>query len=307
MEQNANAPFWLLLLLGGYLGGENSVGGFSPIRRRLPISNTNPSSVFYIFWKRELGGDRRVAFGTRGSFSSHKECLELRRVWPLSAFYWSNQPKEHLVKKYIKDLEKHFAAPFRHSRFGVGVSVLCRSFVAESSGTVLSANIVTDTTALVSSPKCNIGDGWETQVGAHSYRDRCYHAELGTLGCNTFYNQSIAYTERPKQKCPFVNRICVKGIDSTLTLDTGLVDVRTIGINSAANLQFRRTTTCAPLKVDGELLKLTRVRSRDPRPIIWDFNIDGRPSTIKFYKWSTKKTEIMLVFVPLCISQYRRI
>ncbi len=26
----------LLLLLGGYLGGENSVGGFSPMRRRLP-------------------------------------------------------------------------------------------------------------------------------------------------------------------------------------------------------------------------------------------------------------------------------
>ena len=40
LKQNANAAFWLLLFLGGYLGGENSVGGFSPMRRRLPISNS---------------------------------------------------------------------------------------------------------------------------------------------------------------------------------------------------------------------------------------------------------------------------
>ena len=37
---------WLLLFLGGYLGGENSVGGFSPMRRRLPISNTLHILIF---------------------------------------------------------------------------------------------------------------------------------------------------------------------------------------------------------------------------------------------------------------------
>ena len=36
-----NWGIWLLLFLGGYLGGENSGGGFSPMRRRLPISNIN--------------------------------------------------------------------------------------------------------------------------------------------------------------------------------------------------------------------------------------------------------------------------
>ena len=40
--------FWLLLLLGGYLGGENSVGGFSPMRRRLPISNTEQIRMLHL-------------------------------------------------------------------------------------------------------------------------------------------------------------------------------------------------------------------------------------------------------------------
>ena len=35
----SNWVFWLLLLSSGYLEGENSVGGFNPMRQRLPISN----------------------------------------------------------------------------------------------------------------------------------------------------------------------------------------------------------------------------------------------------------------------------
>ena len=39
LKKQINWGVWLLLFLGGYLGGENSVGGFSPMRRRLSISN----------------------------------------------------------------------------------------------------------------------------------------------------------------------------------------------------------------------------------------------------------------------------
>ena len=39
LEYQIKWGIWLLLLLGGYLGGENSVGGFSPMRWRLPICN----------------------------------------------------------------------------------------------------------------------------------------------------------------------------------------------------------------------------------------------------------------------------
>ena len=39
LKEQINWGIWFLLFPGGYLGGENSVGGFSPMRRRLPISN----------------------------------------------------------------------------------------------------------------------------------------------------------------------------------------------------------------------------------------------------------------------------
>ena len=45
-EYQISWGIWLLLFLGGYLGGENSVGEFSPMRRRLPISNILHSYLF---------------------------------------------------------------------------------------------------------------------------------------------------------------------------------------------------------------------------------------------------------------------
>ena len=179
-------------------------------------------------------------------------------------------------------------------------------FVAESSGTILSANIVSDTTALVSSEKCEIGSWYVTSQGAaYEYARNCYHAELGANGCNFFYNQSIAYTEKHGQKCPFISEICANGSNSAISLDTGLVDAKVVGINSAAHLQFRRTTTCAPLRIDGEILNFTMI---DETFNIWDFDIDGKPRpTMISFGSKSRKSNIMSVPIPVRISNYRGI
>ena len=145
-------------------------------------------------------------------------------------------------------------------------------FVAESSANVLSANIVSDTTALVSSPKCTLDSSHRFSLSdaALSYSQQCYHASLGADGCNSFYNQSIGYKEKDEDVCPFAGQACIKGTNSALTFNTGLVDASTIGVNSATVFQLRRRTTCAPLRFDNDLLRFTR---RDEST--WNIEIAG--------------------------------
>ena len=85
------------------------------------------------------------------------------------------------------------------------------TFVAESSVTILSPKVISDTTALVSSPEYEIGSYFTSNMAASEYGRKCYHAELGANGCNFVYNQGIAYTEKHRQQCPFVREIYAKG------------------------------------------------------------------------------------------------
>lgn len=151
-------------------------------------------------------------------------------------------------------------------------------FVAESSANVLSANIVSDTTALVSSAKCTFHSYSRcllpTGGAALSYSQQCYQAPLGADGCNFFYNQSIGYKEKSEDICPFAWPLCIKARNSTLTFDTGLVDASTIGVNSATQFQFRRTSTCAPLGSNSVLLRFARRGNSS-----WSFEIAGKSRT----------------------------
>lgn len=143
-----------------------------------------------------------------------------------------------------------------------------------------------------------------SQQAAYDYARNCYHTELGTNGCNFFYNQSIAYTENHWQKCPFISEICANGSNSAMILDTGLVDAKVVGINSPAHLQFRRTTACAPLRIDGEMLNLT-ILSEGTNT--WMFDIDGLPRRILGFGSKTRKSNIQSVPIPLRIGKYRGI
>lgn len=131
-------------------------------------------------------------------------------------------------------------------------------FVAQSSGSVLSASIVSDSIALASSSSCAAAtdNSVSSLPRAVAYVTKCYHAKQGADGCNFFYNQTIAYTEKANQTCPFTGQTCARGKNSAVTFDTGLIDAKLLGINAAKHYQFRRKMLCAPLVPDGDFIKL---------------------------------------------------
>jgi hypothetical protein len=120
------------------------------------------------------------------------------------------------------------------------------------------ANIIRDTTALASPSICSIphgtiwSNGWKQ---AFTYSQQCYNPGKGSDGCNFFYNQSIACTERTIDMCPFKGNVCVLHEKSAYNFDAGYVDSKHLGINAAKRHHFRRRSTCAPLLPDGENIK----------------------------------------------------
>ena len=142
-------------------------------------------------------------------------------------------------------------------------------YVAESSGGVLSANIISDTAALASTAKCALVSDidWSTKAKrrdplvaqATAYAQQCYNARKGAEGCNYLYKQSIEYTETADDICPFAGKTCALGRNGAHTFDTGFSDASYTGINTAKRYQFRKRTTCAPLIPDGENINITKV------------------------------------------------
>ena len=104
-------------------------------------------------------------------------------------------------------------------------------FVAESSGSVLSANILSDTVALVKSPDCCVTTADRRVDLYHSslagrYAETCCQSGSDRDECKIFYNQSITYTEKGKTPCPFAERTCAQEKGSGYTLDTGYVHAK---------------------------------------------------------------------------------
>ncbi|MCJ1383780.1 hypothetical protein MMC17_006894 [Xylographa soralifera] len=154
-----------------------------------------------------------------------------------------------------------------HSADIITSLVLCTIFiaifVAECTGSVLSGNIITDGVAISAGLYCaqvlqdshDYSAYWNHGEMALTYADRCYGANTATDGCNYLYNQSISYTENPNDPCPFAGDVCLEGSRSALTLDTGWLDAKYLGINSEERFQFRRSTTCSPLVADERYVK----------------------------------------------------
>ena len=167
---------------------------------------------------------------------------EERQTWSKIGRLWNNflrQPADILVSLLIS-------------------AALVGLFVAQSSGSVLSASVVSDTTALLSSSKCTDAEGADrgSFSRAVTYVKQCYRVKDEADGCNYFYNQSIAYLEKSDQTCPFLAQTCALGRSSAMTFDTGFIDAKFLGINAAKRYQFRRKTSCAPLVPDGIFLKV---------------------------------------------------
>jgi hypothetical protein len=57
---------------------------------------------------------------------------------------------------------------------------------------------------------------------------------------------------RRNDTCPFTGDICHAGSSGAFSLDTGLVDISIIGINTDLRYKFRRQITCSPLRMDRD-------------------------------------------------------
>ena len=146
--------------------------------------------------------------------------------------------------------------------------ILFGLFVAQAIAGVFSAKIASDRAGLSSSQHCGIwqfnenagGDAadrddlnnYQKEARASQYARTCYNSPDPTdpFSCRVFYNQSIAYTTKIQQPCPFASsELCHHGLYSAISFDTGHVDASVIGVNSPKTHKFRRTTSCSPLNM----------------------------------------------------------
>ena len=148
------------------------------------------------------------------------------------------------------------------------LTVLFGLCVAQAIAGVFSAKIASDKAGLSSSKYCGIWqfnedaggeradrDDWynyQKEARASQYARTCYNSQDPTepFSCRIFYNQSIAYTTKIHQSCPFASsELCHDGLYSAVSFDTGYVDASVIGINSEKTPKFRRETSCSPLNM----------------------------------------------------------
>jgi hypothetical protein len=133
---------------------------------------------------------------------------------------------------------------------------------------IFSAKVATDRAALSSSTHCgiwtldeNAGDedaaradlsDHQKEKRAGEYARHCYGSSIAVDSnrCDFFYRQDIPFTNKSGHPCPFSPNLCLYGLYSAVSFDTGLVDASSIGINYKTTHKFRRNTTCSPLNMD---------------------------------------------------------
>ena len=88
---------------------------------------------------------------------------------------------------------------------------------------------------------------------ALSYADTCYESTKSVASCPYTLTRSIPHTVSINNECPFpAKNMCKLANSSVITMDSGFVDARILGINSPSNFEFRRRTHCSPV-LDNEL------------------------------------------------------
>ena len=193
----------------------------------------------------------------------------LRRDQGLSNTLENAQDSREVTWKFIESLRGRVKqANSLSTTMIVIVTVLFGLFIAQAIAGVFSAKVASDRAGLSSSQNCGIWQfdenaggeaadrddlsNYQKEARASQYARTCYNSPNPTepFSCGIFYNQSIAYTTRTHQPCPFAStELCHDGLYSAISFDTGYVDASTIGINSPATYKFRRTTSCSPLNM----------------------------------------------------------
>ena len=162
---------------------------------------------------------------------------------------------------------RRMLANFADDRWGFSVVALTilsllSLFIAIQSIAITSERIVSGNMALLASRTCGY---WAPQASgvnsgiyrgpfleneawndAERYARTCYiQKEVGGL-CNRFARQKIDFTVLRNTACPFAIDCCV-GPNSALEIDTGLRDIRELGINSNIHNYFRFRVVSVPL------------------------------------------------------------
>ena len=213
--------------------------------------------ALYVHWKRNYGSS-----ASRRHLSTSDNAMELieeshselgAALMLLKSIFLRLRPRIELAEQSIANVNgaggnrrterlKRIWETFLSKPFDIGMSVLLSLtfvgiFVAGTSGSVLSAGIVGDTTALASSEHCFPPDYRKSNVSleAASYSQRCYKQPAGTEGCGYLYNQDIFYSERSSKKCPL--RQCQGGVQkpsATNHIFTGEQENDTTNIRESA-------------------------------------------------------------------------
>ena len=201
----------------------------------------------------ELGAARTIIATTLSSLNAYR--IQLPSVRGRHRYSWLNRLEDRLSDSRISQLwDNVLRQPFDVIASICLALLFVAFFVAESSGAIFSASVLTDSVALAASPNCSILTADAPRLvtnrlarRAARYRDQCYHGQPRANGCSFFYNQSIAFINVPNAPCPFEGEFCIPGPTNAYTMDTGYVEAKVLGINSAENLYFRRRATCSPI------------------------------------------------------------
>ena len=186
----------------------------------------------------------------------------------------------------------------------VVITILFGIFVAQLVAATFSAKIASDRAGLVSSKHCGIWqldihagkeaadrddlDNYQKEARASQYARTCYSASRpdDPFSCRIFYNQSIKFSTKTDQLCPFgSSELCSGGLYSAVSFDTGLIDASVIGINAPETHKFRRTTTCSPLNMSEPYVVSSESTNNTDfhyyygtkDDIEYTFNTSGRP------------------------------
>lgn len=167
----------------------------------------------------------------------------------------SRVPEEAFLEICPKLRETHLIA-------AVLALVLCAGAFTgfAAAGTAISY-VTSDSIAPATSSKCamlvpNASNSVTSPMGqimesVESYYSECYEAEPSQQECDLFPDTDLFVNFTSGVECPFNGDICLPGQNSTISLDTGYLDSKYLGINSPHRPIIRRKTTCAPLVTNG--------------------------------------------------------
>lgn len=116
-----------------------------------------------------------------------------------------------------------------------------------------------------------------------AYVRDCLSGYRSTPECNTFKQRELPFRVIKNGPCPFSPGMCLGPVNSTLVLDSGLLDsTKDLGINSVEKdrIQYRKVTTCSPITVDGYMEHgILKTNGRDISKFILTSCIPFQPSS----------------------------